>query len=72
MIAAAAERNKQHILSIVKEHLRVVKEPALVLEVSSGTGQHMGLFAPNLPQFTFQPTEHDVKCLKSIKAHVQV
>lgn len=72
MFAAAAERNKQPILSVLQEHLRAVNEPGLVLEVSSGTGQHVALFSANFPHLTFQPTELDAQCLASIKSHVKV
>lgn len=56
-IAPAAERNKEAILSALKEHLGSVQE-GLVLEVASGTGQHVAHFAAGLPQLTFQPTEN--------------
>ncbi|KAJ1526660.1 hypothetical protein ONE63_008243 [Megalurothrips usitatus] len=71
MIAAAAERNKQPILEALKQHLRAVRDPGLVLEVSSGTGQHVAWFAPHFPDLTFQPSEYDDECFQSIKAHVK-
>ncbi|KAK3930210.1 Methyltransferase-like 26 [Frankliniella fusca] len=71
MIAAAAERNKGPILDVLKQHLTVVRQPGLVLEVSSGTGQHVAWFAPHFPDLTFQPTEFDRDCLESIKAHIK-
>lgn len=75
MIASAAERNKQPILNALKQHLRAVAGPSgssLVLEVSSGTGQHVAYAAPHFPDLTFQPTEYDEQMFDSIKTHVKV
>lgn len=40
-----------------------------MLEVASGTGQHISYFAPHFPNFTFYPTENDASLLPSIKAY---
>ncbi len=52
--ASACERNKDHILSVLKDAL-----PAhgLVLEIGSGTGQHAAYFAAHLPQLEWQPSD---------------
>lgn len=42
----APERNKKPILA---ELSRLFVEPALLLEVASGTGQHAAFFADGLP-----------------------
>ncbi|VEN39690.1 unnamed protein product [Callosobruchus maculatus] len=42
-----------------------------VLEISSGTGQHLAHFAPNFPKLTFQPSEFDTSLFPSIKAYAQ-
>ncbi len=48
------ERNKEPILSVLKQAFRDVHS---VLEIGSGTGQHAVHFALNLPHLTWQPTE---------------
>jgi SAM-dependent methyltransferase len=54
--SAAAERNKQPILEILQAVLPPV---GTVLEVASGTGQHVVHFASGLPDLRWQPTEAD-------------
>lgn len=46
--------------------MRVLPAQGAVLEVSSGTGQHVLHFAQAMPHIRWQPTEQDVDCLKSI------
>ncbi|KAF9164306.1 hypothetical protein BGX21_009359 [Mortierella sp. AD011] len=63
---AAAERNKEVIL----DQLRPVLDKArLVLEVGSGSGQHVYRFSKDYPEVTFQPTEYDTALLPSIDAY---
>ncbi|XP_034243680.1 methyltransferase-like 26 isoform X2 [Thrips palmi] len=74
MIASAAERNKQPILQALKQHLRpaaTATGSSLVLEVSSGTGQHVACAAPHFPDLTFQPSEFDEDMFDSIRTHVK-
>ncbi|HEY8519486.1 MAG TPA: DUF938 domain-containing protein [Gammaproteobacteria bacterium] len=52
----AAERNKQPILEVLE---RVLPRGGLVLEVASGTGQHVVHFARGLLELSWQPTEPD-------------
>ena len=53
--APSAERNKEPILQVLKQHLpSTPKKGAVVLEVASGTGQHTAHFATHLPAFTWQ------------------
>ena len=70
LFAAAAERNKAPILDVLRARL---PESGLVLEVASGTGQHVAFFAENLlralPGLRFLPTEADESSLPSIRAH---
>ena len=40
----------------------------VVLEISSGTGQHVVHFARSMPGITWQPSERDAGCLQSISA----
>lgn len=48
--APACDRNREPILAVLREHLR---EPAQVLEIGSGTGQHAVHFARHLPHLTW-------------------
>ncbi|XP_030645953.1 methyltransferase-like 26 isoform X3 [Chanos chanos] len=62
LCAAAAERNKEPILSV----LRSCVDPHKVLnalEISSGTGQHVVHFALALPKITWQPSEIDAQSM---------
>lgn len=54
--SAAAERNKGPILEVLAALLSPGQS---VLEVASGTGQHVLHFAAALPDVSFQPTERD-------------
>lgn len=65
--APSAERNKQPILEVLA---RVLPPRGLVLEIGSGTGQHVAHFARALPALTFQPSEMDVARHASIEAWV--
>jgi SAM-dependent methyltransferase len=50
----AAERNKQPILAVLES---VLPRAGSVLEIASGTGQHVCHFAQALPGIRWQPTE---------------
>ncbi len=65
--APAAERNKQPILDVLA---RVLPPRGRVLEIGSGTGQHVAHFAKALPALRFQPSEMDVQRHASIAAWV--
>src|SRR5262245_56491279 len=66
--APPAERNKQPILEILA---RVLPARGLVLEIGSGTGQHVTHFAKALPNLTFQPGEMDEGKHASITAWIR-
>jgi hypothetical protein len=52
----SGERNKQPILEVL---LRVLPPNGTVLEIASGTGQHVMHFARALPKLIWQPSEAD-------------
>ncbi len=59
----SAERNKDPILAVLR---RVLPESGLVLEIASGTGQHVVHFARALPDLEWQPSEPDAEMRRSI------
>src|SRR4051812_25889022 len=65
--APAAERNKGPILSVLR---RVLPERGLVLEIASGTGQHVTHFARELPHLGWQPSEPNPEMHASIIAWI--
>jgi SAM-dependent methyltransferase len=66
--APAAERNKGPILAVLR---RVLPEAGIVLEIGSGTGQHVVHFAAALQNLAWQPSEADTTLHQSIRAWTQ-
>lgn len=66
--SAAAERNKDPILQVLR---RVLPSSGLVLEVASGTGQHVEHFARALPGLLWQPSDPDPECRASVRGRVK-
>lgn len=65
----APERNKQPILEVL---LRVLPAQGRLLELASGTGQHIAHFAQALRAWQFVPSDVDPGNLASIEAHREV
>jgi SAM-dependent methyltransferase len=63
LLSPSAERNKGPVAEVLKQ---VLPDRGLVLEVGSGTGQHVLHFARETPHLTWQPSERDAECLQSI------
>lgn len=63
----AAERNRDPILAVLA---RVLPAHGLVLELASGTGQHVVHFAAALPALVWQPSDPSPDARASIAAYV--
>ena len=61
----AAERNKQPILDVLG---RWLPQSGIVLEIASGTGQHVVHFARALPALQWQPTDADPELRSAVAA----
>ena len=66
-VTGAAERNKEPILAVLR---RVLPPAGLVLEIGSGTGQHVACFAKGLPALTWQPSDPDAPARDSVRAWI--
>lgn len=65
--APAASRNRPHILEVLR---RVLPERGLVLEIASGTGEHVTWFAPSFPGLRWQPSDPDPLARSSVQAWI--
>lgn len=63
--APATGRNREPILEVLR---RVLPARGLVLEIASGTGQHVTHFAAALPELVWQPSDPDAEARASIAA----
>ncbi|WP_093569244.1 DUF938 domain-containing protein [Methylobacterium sp. 174MFSha1.1] len=68
LFAPAVARNREPILNVL---YRLLPASGLVLEVASGSGEHIVHFASALPRLRWQPTDADPRALRSIAAHAQ-
>ena len=63
----SAERNKDPILDVLA---RVLPRRGVVLEIASGTGQHVIHFAKALSGLTWQPSDPDAELRESIALRI--
>jgi SAM-dependent methyltransferase len=63
--APSAQRNRGPILEVLR---RVLPPAGTVVEVASGTGEHVTFFAQALPSLTFQPSDIDAAARASVDA----
>src|SRR3546814_1709957 len=65
--AAATLRNRDAILDVLRT---VLPAAGTVLEIASGSGEHVVHFARALPHLAFQPSDRDPEALRSVSAWV--
>ncbi|GAO40765.1 hypothetical protein SCH01S_51_00980 [Sphingomonas changbaiensis NBRC 104936] len=63
--APATARNREPILAVLRDSLPT---SGLILEIASGTGEHVRFFAESFPQLEWQPSDPDPDALSSIAA----
>lgn len=68
LTSPAAERNKEPILTVLET---VLPATGHVLEIASGSGQHVCYFAAELPGIRWQPTEPDDASREAIVTRVR-
>lgn len=63
--APATQRNRDPILDVLRD---VLPKSGTVLELASGSGEHIIHFAECLPELNWQPSDLDTEALASIEA----
>jgi Protein of unknown function (DUF938) len=66
--APAPVRNRDFILDILRD---VLPMTGVILEIASGSGEHVVHFARNLPSLVFQPSDPEPETLLSVAAWVK-
>lgn len=66
-VAPSAERNAEAIEAVLR---RIAPPSGRVLEIASGTGQHIARFAAAFPALDWQPSDANPEALVSIRAWV--
>ena len=66
--APATLRNRDFILDVIRD---VLSTKGVILEIASGSGEHIVHFARNLPSLVFQPSDTDPEALLSVAAWVK-
>ena len=64
--APHADRNKGPIVDVLR---RVLPDVGIVLEIGSGTGQHITHFAREFPGVQWQPSDYDQVAVASIESY---
>uniref|UniRef100_A0A914ZCF6 Methyltransferase-like 26 n=1 Tax=Parascaris univalens TaxID=6257 RepID=A0A914ZCF6_PARUN len=67
--APASQRNKQPIFEVIQKCID--QRSRKLLELASGTGEHVVHFASHFPNTIFQPSDIDTPSLNSIAAYIQ-
>ena len=65
--APATLRNREPILHVLRDHL---PKAGTILEVASGTGEHVTFFGSHFPSLSWQPSEIDTELLASIRSWI--
>ncbi|GBF99440.1 hypothetical protein Rsub_11926 [Raphidocelis subcapitata] len=68
-VAPSADNNKGPILEVLRRRLPALGAGGRVLEVASGTGQHVAHFAAALPGLEWTPSDATPELFPSIAAH---
>jgi Protein of unknown function (DUF938) len=63
--APATVRNRDFILDVLRD---VMPMTGVILEIASGSGEHVVHFARNFPSLVFQPSDPEPDALRSIAA----
>jgi hypothetical protein len=63
--APATVRNRDFILDVLRD---VLPTTGVILEIASGSGEHVVHFARNLPSLVFQPSDPEPDALLSVAA----
>ena len=66
--APATLRNRDLILGILRD---VLPTKGVILEIASGSGEHVVHFARSFPDLVFQPSDREPKSLESVAAWVE-
>ena len=66
--SAAAERNKDAIIDVLRG---ILPPSGVVLEIASGTGQHIVHFSRAFPGLTWQPSDPDPDLCRSVAMRVE-
>jgi hypothetical protein len=68
LFSPSAARNREPIAKVLRG---VLPSRGLVLEIASGSGEHVAHFAAQFPQLTFAPSDPTAKARDSITAWIQ-
>jgi len=66
LFSPSASRNRDPILQVLRQ---LLPKSGCILEIASGSGEHITWFASHLPGLTWQPSDPDAAGRASIAAH---